>query len=141
MGLFDALAKQALGGFFGGQQAQLLEDMLREAGGMEGLRDRFREAGLEETFMSWIAVGANRPILADQLKAVLGADALQSLSSKVGMDAGMILPTLGQFLPQIIDKLTPNGRIEESIPSGEQLRAALSSVIESSLGGFFGGRR
>lgn len=141
MGLFDALAKQAMGGLFGsGQQADMLGDMFRQAGGLEGLRDRFKEAGLEETFMSWVGIGANRPVLVDQLKSVLGPEALQNLTSQVGMNAAMVLPLLSQFLPQIIDKLTPNGSIEQSMPSSEQLKTAFASVMDQGLGGFFGNK-
>jgi uncharacterized protein YidB (DUF937 family) len=61
------------------------------------------------------------------------------LPVKIGLDAKTVLPLLSQFLPQIIDKLTPNGALEESNPSGDQLQNVLASVMKGGLGGLFGG--
>jgi len=47
---------------------------------------------------------------------------------------------LSQFLPQIIDKLTPNGSLENVNPSADQLQSVLASVMKGGLGGLFGGK-
>jgi uncharacterized protein YidB (DUF937 family) len=134
MGLFDTLAKQA----FGGQPAALLENLIREAGGLAGMRDRFTAAGLGDIFTSWVTSGENRPIQAADLQKIMGADALQALAARVGFSAETILPLMAQFLPQVIDRLTPNGQIEATLPGPEQLQSIFGDVMKSGISSLFG---
>ncbi|GAA5143086.1 hypothetical protein GCM10023213_30150 [Prosthecobacter algae] len=142
MGLFDSLAKQALGGIFGGssKQGDMLTGLLNQAGGLGGLMQQFQQAGLGDTFASWVSKDENQPVQPAQLEAALGSDAIKDLAGKLGFDAKMVLPLLSQFLPQIIDRLTPNGSIEDTHPSAEKLQDVLTGVMKSGLGGLFGGR-
>ncbi|MDZ4287898.1 MAG: YidB family protein [Prosthecobacter sp.] len=138
MGLFDSIAKHALGGFMGGQQAGLLDGLLREAGGLTGMMERFGAAGLLDVFASWVSTGPNQPILPSQLESVMGADALRGLAARVGFDVQTLLPLLAQFLPQIVDRLTPQGTIDAAHPSPEQLQNLMADVMKSGLSGLFG---
>jgi len=143
MGLFDSLAKQALGSFLGGsggQPTDLLSSLLNQAGGLTGLMQRFNQAGLTEVFASWVSTGENKPVQPSQMEQALGADAVADLSRKLGLDANMVLPLISQFLPQVIDKLTPNGVVENTPPSGDQLQNVLASVMKGGLGSIFGSR-
>ena len=144
MGLLDSLAKNALGGKLGGSAKQdpaaMLSGLLNEAGGLNGLMGQFQKAGLGDAFSSWISTGQNQPITADQMQNAVGTDTIQHLAGKVGMKAETVLPLLSQFLPQIIDKLTPKGQIEDNNPSGSQIQGVLISVVSSGLGGLFGGK-
>lgn len=142
MGLFDALAKQAVGSLLGGrgQPADLLTSILHEAGGLPGLMQRFEQAGLRDVFASWVSLDENKPLGASQMQQALGADAVAGLAGRLGLDSGMLLPLLSQFLPQVIDRLTPNGRIEQDLPGADQLQGVLADVMKSGLGGLFGGR-
>ena len=143
MGLFDSLAKQALGSFLGGsggQPTDLLSSLLNQAGGLPGLMQRFNQAGLTEVFASWVSTGENKPVQPAQMEQALGADAVADLSRKLGLDVNMVLPLISQFLPQVIDKLTPNGVVENTPPSGDQLQNVLASVMKGGLGSIFGGR-
>lgn len=142
MGLFDSIAKNALGSMLGGSAKQdpaaMLSGLLSESGGLSGLKDKFQQAGLGAAFSSWVSTGQNQAINADQVQNAIGADTLQGLSSKLGMNVNTILPLLSQFLPQIIDKLTPGGQIADNHPSGGQIQSVLTSVISSGFGGMFG---
>ena len=145
MGLFDTLAKNALGSMLGGGSRQdpaaMLSGLLSEAGGMEGLMSQFQSAGFGGQFASWVSTGENQPLSADQMQNALGMEALQGLAGKLGMNTGTLLPLLIQFLPQVIDKLTPQGQIADNHPSSSQLQSVLTSVISSSFSGLFGGRK
>lgn len=145
MGLFDSLAKNALGGMLGGSANQdpaaMLSGLLNDAGGLQGLMSKFQSAGLGDHFTSWVGSGENQSISADEMQNAVGMDEIQRLAGKLGMQAGTILPLLAQFLPQVIDKLTPKGQIDDNHPSGSQIQSALMSVISGSLGGLFGGKR
>jgi uncharacterized protein YidB (DUF937 family) len=52
-----------------------------------------------------------------------------------------VLPLLSQFLPQVIDKLTPNGIVDDPNPSADQLQKVMASVMKGGLGSLFGGNR
>ena len=145
MGLFDTLAKNALGSMLGGSSRQdpaaMLSGLLSEAGGLEGLMSQFQSVGFGSQFASWVSTADNQPLSEDQMQSAIGPEALQGLASKLGMQTGTVLPLLAQFLPQVIDKLTPQGQITDNHPSSGQLQSVLTSVISSSLGGLFGGRK
>ncbi|MBE2285799.1 MAG: DUF937 domain-containing protein [Prosthecobacter sp.] len=144
MGLFDSLAKNALGGLLGGSKqdpASMLSGLLSDTGGLEGLMGKFQSAGFGAHFSSWVSSGENQSISADELKNAVGMDEIQRLAGKLGMQAQTVLPLLAQFLPQVIDKLTPKGQIDDNHPSGAQIQSVLTSLISSSLGGLFGGKR
>ena len=160
MGLFDSLANKALGSVLGssaeggaegldlgklmrmftgsGEGASILSGLLGEVGGLGGLMEKFKGAGLGDIFASWVGKGENLPIKPDQLQSALGTDTVQKASSALGVDAGQLMPMLSQFLPSIVDKLTPNGEIEaehaNSAPSVNQLQNAISTVLPGGLG-------
>lgn len=149
MGLLDSLAKNALGSMLGGSSvkqdpAEMLAGLLNSAGGLEGLKSKFQSAGLGEQFASWVSSGENQSLDQSQLQSAIGEDVVQGLSGKMGMKMDTVLPLLAQFLPQVIDKLTPHGEISDNNPSGSQIQSVLTSVISSGLGGLgglLGGRR
>jgi uncharacterized protein YidB (DUF937 family) len=145
MGLLDSFAKQALGGLLGGNSGgaqdptAMLSGLLNQAGGLQGLMGQFQQAGLGDQFSSWVSTGENQPVSEAQVQNALGANAVQDLASKLGMNAQGILPLLAQFLPLVIDKLTPAGKIDNNQPSADALQGVLGSVMKSGLSGLFGG--
>jgi uncharacterized protein YidB (DUF937 family) len=113
----------AIGGLLGGG-----------AGGTAGLDDLvkgFQQAGLDDQVKSWIGTGPNQPVTPDQISTALGPDKVQQLSGSTGLDAGQLLPLLATFLPQIINALTPNGRLPKA---GEDPTDALGGLLKG-LGG------
>ncbi len=119
MGLMDQLG-QALGGIMGGQSAQnpLLQAVTgllgqnSNLGGLAGLVQAFQKNGLGEIVNSWVSTGKNLPITPEQIKQGLGGDLLGQLASKAGLSADSASSQLSGLLPDLIDKLTPNGKIE-----------------------------
>jgi uncharacterized protein YidB (DUF937 family) len=51
------------------------------------------------------------PITADQLKAVLGNSQVQQFARQMGLPVDETLKVLAEYLPQIVDKASPNGVI------------------------------
>ena len=83
-------------------------------GGLGDLVGRFTQGGLGDVIGSWIGHGQNAPISGDQLGNVLGADTLGKLAARLGLSQGEVAGQRSQMLPQVIDRLTPNGQV----PSG-----------------------
>lgn len=83
-------------------------------GGLGGLVDAFQNAGLGDQVKSWIGTGANMPISADQLSNVLGSDKIRDIANQLGMSHGEVSGGLADMLPQLIDKLSPNGQLPDN---------------------------
>lgn len=95
-----------------GGMANVLSGLLAnngELGGLNGLVDKFRQAGLGDAVNSWIGTGANQAISGDQLTDALGGDVVAKAASQLGLDPSQLSGQLAQMLPGLIDKLTPNG--------------------------------
>ena len=134
MGLLDGL----LGGLMGGQQQagaspllQIAMQMLTnkgngggfDMGGLAGIVDAFQKGGLGHLADSWVGTGQNLPVNADQLSEILGSDKIRQIANQLGLSQGDVSGGLAQILPQLIDKVTPNGQIPGN-----------HSVIEDALG-------
>jgi uncharacterized protein YidB (DUF937 family) len=82
-------------------------------GGLAGLVEKFQQGGLGEIASSWVGTGQNLPVSPDQLGGVLGQDTVSDMASQLGMGHGDLLGQLSQLLPQVVDKLTPNGQLPQ----------------------------
>jgi uncharacterized protein YidB (DUF937 family) len=132
MGLLDNLAGQILGGGKSqGDLAGALTHLLgsSEVGGLSGLVQQFASKGLGDIVNSWVGTGQNLPISPDQITHGLGSDLLNQLASKSGLKTQDISSQLSQLLPQVVDKLTPQGKI----PQGDIVSQGLG-VLKSLLG-------
>ena len=119
MGLMDQVG-QAVGGMLGGQSGQnpLLQAVAgllgkdSSLGGLAGLVQAFQKNGLGDIVNSWVSTGQNLPVTPNQIEQGLGSDLLKQLASKAGLSSGAISSQLSSILPDLVDKLTPNGKIE-----------------------------
>lgn len=137
MGLFDQL-KEGLAAKLGGSSN--LNDMLEHAmnlinnpatGGLGGLVETFKSKGLGDVMSSWISTGENKSISPDQIKQALGSDKIQQIAAKVGLSKDAASQHLSELLPQIIDKLTPDGKLPEAGKLGEALGMLKSKFLSS----------
>ncbi len=117
MSLFEDLAKGVLGGQGGAGQgavSSILEMLQNQPGGLSGMVQNFHQNGLGDVVSSWIGTGQNLPISADQLQSVLGSEQVQMIAQKLGISTADAGSHLASLLPQIIDGLSPNGRLPQS---------------------------
>jgi uncharacterized protein YidB (DUF937 family) len=56
-------------------------------------------------------MGENQPISGDQIQKALGSDQVKSLAARIGVDPALASSFLAEYLPKIIDKLTPTGKV------------------------------
>jgi len=71
----------------------------------------FRAAGQGATADSWVSAEANYPVNVDELEAALGPETLADLANKTGLPQQELLLRLNAALPEVVDRLTPNGRL------------------------------
>lgn len=137
MGLMDQLGSVVAGatgkaGAGGGLQAVLLQQligMLSKPGALGALMGAFNSKGLGNVLQSWVGTGQNLPISADQVRSVLGQGTVNELAQKAGVQEPDAAQALTGLLPQVIDKLTPDGNMPSKLDLGG---------VASSLGKLFG---
>jgi uncharacterized protein YidB (DUF937 family) len=121
MGLLDGILGGLAGNLLGGspqpgrgnQFLQLAFQILQQNGGLTGVLEKFKSSGLGQQAESWVGTGANLPISPNQISQVLGNTNLGELAAKLGLPEGTANSGLADMLPQLIDKLTPQGQVPE----------------------------
>jgi uncharacterized protein YidB (DUF937 family) len=104
-GLGDLL-QSGLGGLLGtGAAGGIL------SGGLNDLLKQFQQNGHGEAVDSWVGTGPNKAITPNDLSKALGSDKVNTLAAQTGMSRDDLLSGLSQYLPQVIDQLTPKGRL------------------------------
>ncbi|CCD96294.1 conserved hypothetical protein [Bradyrhizobium sp. ORS 375] len=81
------------------------------SGGLGDLLRQFQEKGHGDTANSWVSPGQNKPISPGDLANALGADQIEQMSAQSGLSRDELLNGLSQYLPKVIDQLTPDGRL------------------------------
>ena len=80
-------------------------------GGLTDLIGKLSAGGVAPQVNSWVGHGPNEPVPPGQLGSALGQNVLAELSQRTGMSQQELLNQLATVLPQIINHMTPNGRI------------------------------
>jgi uncharacterized protein YidB (DUF937 family) len=139
MGLLDQIAG-AIGGTMGdaargaggGGDNPLLQMAMQfirqQPGGLQGLVESLTKGGLGEQVASWVSQGQNLPVSGGQLATALQGGGIGDLLKSFGMDSPDAMDGLAKMLPDVVNQLTPNGRVEAEPAGG----------LESQLGGLLG---
>ncbi len=104
-------------------------------GGLPGLLERFRTAGLGDLVASWLSdTDTPREPTNDQVASIFGGAGglLSGLTDKLQIPRDAATSALGAVLPMLVSKLTPGGAIPTSLPAEA---TALISRGQSLLGG------
>jgi uncharacterized protein YidB (DUF937 family) len=113
-GLNDLL-KGGLGGLGGLLAGGAAGSVL--SGGLNDLIKQFQQTGQGDVAKSWVATGPNQAISPKDLASALGADQISTLMSTTGLSRDELLAGLSQHLPEVVNELTPEGRV----PSEQEL--------------------
>jgi uncharacterized protein YidB (DUF937 family) len=82
-------------------------------GGLLGLVNTLRQLGLDDVVSSWISTGENKPISSEQVQNALGEGQINQIAQNMGVSHQEVSTGLAGLLPQLIDKLTPDGKLPE----------------------------
>ena len=105
-GGFSDLLKGGLGGLLGaGAAGGVL------SGGLSDLLKQFQQTGHGDVASSWVGTGPNKEITPKDLASALGPEKINTLIAQTGMSRDELLQGLSQYLPQVVDGLTPQGRV------------------------------
>jgi uncharacterized protein YidB (DUF937 family) len=122
MGLLDQLAGQLTGSQGAqnqdpGSQSNLLGgvmNLINNAGGLQGILQQLQSGGIRDQVASWVGTGENLPVSGNQITNALGAENITQIAQQAGVEPGQAASGLAQMLPQIIDKLTPDGQVPQN---------------------------
>ena len=138
MGLLDSILGAASGKSDApGGAAPLigvLGGLLAQSGGLQGLANKFSQSGQGKVFSSWVGMGENQPISGNQVQNVLGSDQVNALAAKMGVDPAQASHFLAEYLPKIVDKLTPAGKVDPTADHEQGLAALLPALLQDLRG-------
>ena len=132
MGLLDQLAGQVIGSLGAQKQDSVSQGdllggimgMINNAGGVQAILQQLQASGLGDQVASWIGTGANHPVSGNQILDALGAEHIATVAQQAGVEPEHAAAGLAQLLPQIIDKLSPDGQV----PQDELLAQGLNML-------------
>ena len=114
-GLGDVL-KNGLGGLLaGGAAGSVL------SGGLNDLLKQFQQSGQGDVAKTWVGTGPNKAISSDDLAKALGGDQISTLMAHTGLSRQDLLAGLSQYLPEVVNQLTPDGKL----PTEQELSRSL----------------
>ena len=105
-GRLGDLLKGGLDGLLGGPASGNIL-----SGGLNDLLKQFQQGGLTDVVDSWVGIGPNKQISPDAMSKVLTEDQIKILTEQTGMSREELIAALSQYLPKVVDHLTPHGRL------------------------------
>ncbi|MEP7014729.1 MAG: YidB family protein [Verrucomicrobiota bacterium] len=113
----------------------VLGGLLEQSGGLQGLMNKFSQSGHGNTFGSWVGMNENQPISGDEIQKVLGSEQISSLAAKLGIDPNQAAHLLAEYLPKVVDKMTPEGKVDPNADHQQALANLIPALLQS-----FGGK-
>lgn len=96
------------------QAVELIQQLLQQNGGNLGtLLGQLQQSSLGNAVETWIGNGENAQIDANQVQNALG-EHLNQAATNLGLSSNQASSVLAQYLPQIINTLTPNGTVADT---------------------------
>ncbi len=116
MGLLDSILGKVVSGKGGGVDSQVINAVVgmigkQGSGGLSGIIDSLTKSGLGDIASSWVSTNANKAIAPDQIMKALGNSHVSEIASKLGISPETVSSTLAKVLPEVVDKLTPDGKL------------------------------
>jgi uncharacterized protein YidB (DUF937 family) len=104
-----------------------LDSLLEDHGGdLKEVVGKFESSGLGDKAKSWVGVGANESIGADDVKRVLGPK-VGEIAAKLGIGEDEAADEIAQKLPDAVDKASPDGSLAGAAEAGTRAPAAPGS--------------
>lgn len=122
-GLSGMLGGLLGGGSGGGPLQSLLKLVGSQAGGLGGLLSKFTGSDNPEVAkkaQSWVSTGDNQPVSPDEIEQALGTDTIAQVAQDAGVSHDQAKSELADKLPQLVDKISPDGNLPDmsNLPGG-----------------------
>jgi len=138
MGLLDSILGAVSGKSGSSGEANpligIVSALLAQSGGLQGLANKFGQSGHGNAFQSWVGMGENQPVSSNEIQHVLGPEQVNAIASRMGVDPAIASTFLAEYLPKIVDKLTPAGKIDPGADHQQGLAALVPSLLQNLSG-------
>ena len=123
MALMDSLLNAAMSAIGnqngeGGQQNAalgMLMELVQQSGGIGNLMAKLQQGGLGDALNSWISTqSSNQSVSGSDLQQALGGNAIEQGAAKFGMNGQQAGDLLAQYLPNLVDSATPEGKVQDA---------------------------
>ncbi|MDP9841341.1 YidB family protein [Streptosporangium lutulentum] len=84
-----------------------------KGGGPAKTVEQLKNGGLEEHTKSWVGTGPNKQLTEEELKGAIDQADLRRIAQRANMSEQEVLVALVSFLPEVVDKATPNGSMKD----------------------------
>lgn len=82
-------------------------------GGLQKLMKGMQANGLSAQADSWVGSGKNEPVTGEQVKQAIGDDQVDKVAAEAGLPKDETADLLADALPQVVDRVTPAGRLPD----------------------------
>src|SRR5512137_1611029 len=103
--------KSITGGVIGAAALTLIKDYIENQGGIDAVVKNFQNAGFKRQVDSWVSKGKNEVISSIEVGQAIGIEKVKKLAEAAGVDVNKARHLLAEYLPIVIDKATPEGKL------------------------------
>ena len=82
--------------------------------GLGSILDTLKANGRGGLVDSWLSTGPNPDLSSEGLIKGVGLEKLKELADRAGLPSDQFIATLSKALPSLVDKLSPEGTLQES---------------------------
>ena len=100
-------------------------------GGLGGVLQKFQHKGYSQQAASWVSTGPNEALEPQAVSDVMGTDELSRLSQQLGVSREEVSSGMGQILPEMVNRLTPQGGVPDD---GDETLSRGMSMLEKMMG-------
>jgi uncharacterized protein YidB (DUF937 family) len=120
--VFRLVRGRAIPGLSGQSLSSVATSLLGQEGSqLTGLINKLTSGGLGNLVQSWVGKGKNLPLSADQVKSALDAKTLSGIAGQLGVSENAAASKVAGALPQLINKLTPDGLVPDQATLAKKL--------------------
>lgn len=123
MGIFDSIVGAVASAAFksgNATQLQAVWNWVQQQGGIGTIAEKFQQGGFGNILSSWLSNTENKRVTAADIQSAFSHPELQSLATNLKTDVQEASGLLAKILPEVIDKLSPNGEIDPKASAGNQ---------------------
>ncbi len=110
---------------------KLLSSGNGSGGGLADIVGSLQSGGLADAVSSWLGSGDNLAVAPDKLASALGPDKLSKFADEAGISGSEAGALLSGLLPQIVDKLSPDGALPDTGGLDSMLEGLMGSLTKS----------
>ena len=95
-----------------------------KSGGLQKIVQGFQQKGMGAQADSWVSTGGNAQVSGSDMRVGLGDDEVRQFAQEAGIPEDEAADVLAAVVPQVVNGLTPDGRV----PSDDELEALLRQL-------------